>query len=151
MFGWNEGIHGGSDGLHTAWRLFHLHTSYLVPRYNPIRRIQWPKCLWSMIKVKVIDQCQKLSQNWLNTKHPHTSSYLLLQLFLQTHLGFALLFQIWSWPWPLVNFIVTLVINTPLSVSEIASKIWPIVQVFYHQFLDIWTWPVTFTLGQSHR
>ena len=27
-------------------RLFHLHTSYLVPRYNPIRRIQWPKCQW---------------------------------------------------------------------------------------------------------
>ena len=27
-------------------RLFHLQTSYLVPRYNPIRRIQWPKCQW---------------------------------------------------------------------------------------------------------
>ena len=27
-------------------RLFHLQISYLVPRYNPIRRSQWPKCRW---------------------------------------------------------------------------------------------------------
>ena len=26
--------------------LFHLQTSYLVPRYNSIRHIQWPKCPW---------------------------------------------------------------------------------------------------------
>ena len=63
--------------------LFHLHTSYLVPRYNTIRRIQWPKCL-----------CQRsrstFPQNGLNTKQlaiswmlfqPQTSSYLFLQLF----------------------------------------------------------------------
>ena len=73
--------------------LFHLQTSYLVPRYNPIRRIQWCKCLWPW-------------PNGLNTKqlatflmlfHPHNSSYLLSQLFV-THLGVALLLDIWPWP-----------------------------------------------------
>ena len=31
-------------------RLFHLQTSYLVPSYNPIRCIQWPKCRWPLPK-----------------------------------------------------------------------------------------------------
>ena len=38
--------------------LFHQQTSYLVPRYNPIRHIQWPKCRWPWPKVKVKGQGQ---------------------------------------------------------------------------------------------
>ena len=51
-------------------RLFHLQTSYLVPRYNPIRCIQWPKCRWPWPKVKVKGQGQifpkmhKKTKNW---------------------------------------------------------------------------------------
>ena len=38
--------------------LFHLQTLYLVPRYNPIRHIQWPKCRLPWPKVKVKGQGQ---------------------------------------------------------------------------------------------
>ena len=41
-----------------ARMLFPLQTSYLVPRYNPIRRIQWPKCRWPWPSVKVKGQGQ---------------------------------------------------------------------------------------------
>ena len=55
-------------------RLFHLQTSYLVTRYNPIRHIQWPKCRWlwpwsrSKVKVKFSKKCVKnLDQNGQKT------------------------------------------------------------------------------------
>ena len=39
--------------------LFHQQTSYLVPRYNPIRRIKWPKWWWLWPNVKVKGQRKK--------------------------------------------------------------------------------------------
>ena len=44
--------------------------SYLVPRYNPIRHILWPKCRWPWPLVKVKGQGQifpkmgKIPKNW---------------------------------------------------------------------------------------
>ena len=54
-------------------RLFHLQTSYLVPRYNPIRRIHWPKCRWPWPKVKVKGQGQiflKMIKRLMNWPYP---------------------------------------------------------------------------------
>ena len=45
--------------------LFHLQTSYLVPRYNPIRHIRWP---WPKVKVKgqgqIFPKMGKNPKNW---------------------------------------------------------------------------------------
>ena len=50
-----------------SWRLFHPKTSYLVRRYNPIKRIQWPKCRWPWPKVKVkVKFCQKKYKKLIN-------------------------------------------------------------------------------------
>ena len=56
----------------TKWAisLFHLQTSYLVPRYNPIRHIQWSMCRWSWprsrskVKVKFFPKMGKKTKNW---------------------------------------------------------------------------------------
>ena len=82
--------------LFISRRLFHLQTSYLVPSYNPIRCIQWPKCRWSWPLVKVNSQGQispkmgKKNQRTVHILEAISPTYLLWQLFV-THLGVALL------------------------------------------------------------
>ena len=73
--------------------LFQLQTSYSVPRYKPLMRIQWLKCLWHWPKVKI-----KISPNGLNTKQPaipwmlfYLQTIILLSQLFVTHLGVTLL------------------------------------------------------------
>ena len=80
-------------------RLFHLQTSYLVPSYNPIRCIQWPKCRWPWPKwVKKPKNCSYLGG--------YFTSYLLSQLFV-SHLGVALLFYFIMITWSSISSIST--------------------------------------------
>ena len=44
--------------------LLDLQTSYLVLRYNPIRRIQWSKCRWPWPKTEKI--CSNLYNYWIS-------------------------------------------------------------------------------------
>ena len=110
-------------------RLFHLHTSYLVPRYNPIRRIQWPKCRWPWPKVKgqgqILPKNGKKLNNW-----PYLGCYFTYRL------------QIRHQSKPSVKVIVTWFIKCTLlgyilvpsmkSVGKIASKIWQVLWFFTH-------------------
>ena len=46
--------------------LFHLQTSYLVPRYNPLRHIQWAKCQrQGQIFHKVGKKTNQLAISWM--------------------------------------------------------------------------------------
>ena len=59
-----------------SWRLFHLlvNNSYLVQRYNPMRRIQWINCRWP--KVKVTGQGQ-ISKNWPKSRNYKYTDFIL--------------------------------------------------------------------------
>ena len=84
--------------------LFHLQTSYLVPRYNLLMCIQWPKCLWRWPKVKVKGQGQNFPQNGLNVKQLAISwmlfhlqtSYLVPRYNPIRHIQWPKC----QWPWP---------------------------------------------------
>ena len=129
--------------------LFCLQTSYLVPRYNPIRRIQWPKCQRSRSIFSTRGQHPNESQKAVIIDMMRSvgeiASEIWTVLWFFTHFFGKFDLDLWHWPW--VKVISTWVNECALlgctlepcmkSVDEIASEIWPALWCFTHFWTNL--------------